>query len=223
MNEVREQAHLSAMSRSLFALCALNFFMADVRDGLGPFLGVFLQKQSWSPAEIGMVMTIGGLAGMVATTPAGALIDKTTAKGTLILIAAGIIIVAAFVILFTPSFLVVATAQAANGIAAALIAPAIAGITLGLVKQKGFAHQLGRNEAFNHAGNVAAALLAGWLGYLFGLGAVFAVMAAMAVASAVATASIDPGDIDHRAARGLSERAAKPGSGFSISSPRCRC
>ena len=39
-------------------------------------------------------------------------------------------------------------------------------------------------------------------------------MAAMAVASAVATASIDPGDIDHRAAHGLSERAAKPGSDF---------
>jgi hypothetical protein len=48
------------MDRSLLALCALNFFMADVRDGLGPFLGVFLQEQSWSPAEIGFVMTIGG-------------------------------------------------------------------------------------------------------------------------------------------------------------------
>jgi hypothetical protein len=36
------------MKRPLLALCALNFFMADVRDGLGPFLGVFLQEKDWS-------------------------------------------------------------------------------------------------------------------------------------------------------------------------------
>ena len=57
----------------------------------------------------------------------------------------------------------------------------IAAITLGLVLQKGFARQLGRNEAFNHAGNVVAALLAGGLGYLYGLGAVFVVMSALAI------------------------------------------
>jgi hypothetical protein len=62
---------------SLFALNALNFFMADVQGGLGPFLGVFLQARHWSPAEIGIVMTIGGIAGMVVTTPIGALVDWT--------------------------------------------------------------------------------------------------------------------------------------------------
>jgi len=55
-------------TRSLVALGALNFFMADVRDGLGPFLGVYLQARDWSPAQIGTVMTIGGLAAMAATT-----------------------------------------------------------------------------------------------------------------------------------------------------------
>jgi hypothetical protein len=59
-----------------------------------------------------------------------------------------------------------------------MMPPAVAAITLGLVTQTGYAHQLGRNEAFNHAGNVTAALLAGFFGYLFGLGSVFAVMAA---------------------------------------------
>jgi hypothetical protein len=29
------------------ALNALNFFMADVRDGLGPFLGVYLHSENW--------------------------------------------------------------------------------------------------------------------------------------------------------------------------------
>jgi MFS family permease len=204
------------MNRSLLALCALNFFMADVRDGLGPFLGVFLQQNHWSPAEIGLAMTIGGLAGMVATTPAGALIDKTKAKRAIMVVAALIIIVASFVILFFPTFAVMAAAQAASGIAGAAIPAAIAGITLGLVKQKGYAHQLGRNEAFNHAGNMTAAVLAGLFGYLFGLGAVFVVMAVMAVGSIAATAAIDAGEIDHRAARGLSEREGRPASGFSV-------
>ena len=64
------------MMSSVAALNAVNFFMADVRDGLGPYLGVFLQKEKWSPGEIGLVMTIGGLAGMVATAPLGALVDR---------------------------------------------------------------------------------------------------------------------------------------------------
>jgi hypothetical protein len=44
------------MANSIGALNALNFFMADVRDGLGPFLGVFLQGKGWAPGEIGIVM-----------------------------------------------------------------------------------------------------------------------------------------------------------------------
>jgi len=204
------------MNRSLLALCALNFFMADVRDGLGPFLGVFLQKQSWSPAEIGFVMTIGGLAGMVAVTPAGMLVDKFVTKRAILVTAMMAVIAASSVILFFPSFVATSAAQSTNAIAAAMMPPTVAAITLGLVKQQGYAHQLGRNEAFNHAGNVTAALLAGFLGYLFGLGAVFAVMAAMAVGALVATAAIDPNHIDHKAARGLGSAPGDQGTSFSV-------
>lgn len=191
------------MGNSVLALNALNFFMADVRDGLGPFLGVFLQQRQWSPGEIGVVMTIGGLAGMAATTPLGALIDKTKAKRAVIVLAALATVVATLAILFISSFWTVAVSQAVTGIAGAAVGPAIAAMTLGLVKQKGFPHQLGRNEAFNHGGNVAAALLAGIFGYLLGLGAVFAVMSAMAVFSIISVLAIDPNNIDHNAARGL--------------------
>jgi predicted MFS family arabinose efflux permease len=192
------------MDRSLLALCALNFFMADVRDGLGPFLGVFLQEQSWSPAEIGFVMTIGGL------------VDKTTAKRAILVAAMVAVIAASLVILFLPSFIATSAAQSINAIAAAMMAPAVAAVTLGLVKQQGYAHQLGRNEAFNHAGNVTAALLAGFFGYLFGLGAVFAVMAGMAVGAMAAVAAIDPDRIDHKAARGLGSAPGDQGASFSV-------
>jgi predicted MFS family arabinose efflux permease len=190
------------MNSSLAALNALNFFMADVHGGLGPFLGVFLQARQWSPAQIGIVMTIGGIAGMVVTTPAGALVDRTRHKRTIVVATAVIITVASLAILVKPDFVVVSGAQIISGIAGAAIGPAIAAITLGLVRQTGFAHQLGRNEAFNHGGNVVAAALAGGIGYFAGLSAVFVILAVMALFSIVAACFIDPHQIDHRAARG---------------------
>jgi MFS family permease len=191
---------------SLFALNALNFFMADVQGGLGPFLGVFLQARHWSPAEIGIVMTVGGIAGMVVTTPAGALVDRTYFKRTIVIATAAVVTVASIAILVWPDFPVVTGAQVVSGIAGAAIGPAIAAITLGLVRQRGFPHQLGRNQAFNHSGNVLAAALAGVAGYFFGLGAVFVILSIMAVLSIGATLGIDPREIDYRAARGAAEK-----------------
>src|ERR1700742_5081890 len=95
-------------TRSLVALGALNFFMADVRDGLGPFLGVYLQAHDWSPAQIGTVMTLGGLAGMVATTPAGILVDNTHAKRAVMVVAALAVIAVSLTLLALPGFVLTA-------------------------------------------------------------------------------------------------------------------
>lgn len=206
-------------NRSRRALSALNFFLADVRDGLGPFLGVFLIGNGWTPDTIGYVMTIGGLAGMLATTPLGALVDATRAKRLIIAVAAALVIVGTVAILYATSFPVVAASQIGTGIVAAVIAPAVAGLTLGIVGQSGLARQLGRNEAWNHGGNVFAAVVAGLAGYHFGLVAVFALMAGMALLSIVSVTFIRPEDIDHDVARGLEPGARDHGeaaSGFSV-------
>jgi hypothetical protein len=109
--------------------------------------------------------------------------------------------------------------QVATGASGAIFPPAIAAITLGIVGPKAFARRVGRNEAFNHAGNATAAVLAGGTAYFFGPIAVFWVMAAMAVASIVATLSIPAGAIDHAVARGLTveqeEKHDQP-SGFRV-------
>ena len=203
---IHHRGAIMAATSSLIALASLNLFLSDVRDGLGPFLGVFLQQQQWGPGEIGLVMTLGGLAGMVATVPMGALVDATRAKRAIIVAGSSVIILASMAILAAPNFGVVALAQGVNGIAAAALAPAVAGLTLGLVGPGGFDRQLGRNEAFNHAGNILAAVLAGVLGWWLGLPAVFALMAAMAVGSVLSVLAIRPGDIDHEVARGLAAR-----------------
>lgn len=57
---------------SLVALTFLNFFLADARDGLEPFLDGFLATHGWSPMTLGIDATLGGVLGMVGTPPFGA-------------------------------------------------------------------------------------------------------------------------------------------------------
>ena len=54
-------------SRSLRALDALNVVLADVRDGLGPYLAIYLATKHWDPSRIGLAMSAMG-AGSVNTT-----------------------------------------------------------------------------------------------------------------------------------------------------------
>jgi len=61
---------------------------------------------------------------------------------------------------------------------------------------------MGRNGALDHAGNVAIAVAAGGVGWLFGQRAVFLLVPLFAVLAAVAVLSIPPAAIDHERARG---------------------
>ncbi|KEZ74208.1 MFS transporter, partial [Pseudomonas syringae pv. syringae FF5] len=160
--------------RNTLSLDSLNFFLADVRDGLGPYLAIYLLAvHKWDPASIGVVMTIAGIAGLLTQTPAGALIDRTPYKRAMIGVAALLVTLSCLILPFTSSFSVVALTQALSSIAASVFAPAIAAISLGITGPKAFTRRTGRNETFNHAGNACAALLAGGFAYLFGPIAVF--------------------------------------------------
>lgn len=81
-------------------------------------------------------------------------------------------------------------------------------ITLGMVRQKGFNAQNGRNQAFNHAGNMVGAGLSGLLGWKFGLVAVFALAALFGALSIASVLMIRRSSIDDGAARGMSEAPA---------------
>ncbi|QXQ06808.1 MFS transporter [Sphingosinicellaceae bacterium] len=182
---------------------ALNFFMADMQAGIGPFLGVFLQQRGWATGAIGLVMTLGGVAGMVVTAPAGALVDATSRKRIYVAVAGMFTVLASALIFISQDFWVIATSQVATAIAGAAIGPAVAGITLGIVRQRGFNRQNGRNQAFNHAGNLVGAALSGFLGWKFGLIAIFWLAAAFGVAAIASVLLIPQAAIDDRAARGL--------------------
>lgn len=189
--------------RNALSLDGLNFFLADVRDGLGPYLAIYLLAvHHWNPASIGLVMTLAGIAALLAQTPAGALIDRTRRKRGVIIVAALLVTLSCLLLPFITSFTLVALTQSLSAAAASVFAPAIAAISLGITGPRAFTRRTGRNETFNHAGNAVAALLAGGFAYLLGPVAVFYLMGAMAMASVIAVSFIAPQAIDHDVARG---------------------
>nr|WP_315446583.1 MFS transporter [uncultured Pseudomonas sp.] len=204
--------------RNNLSLDSLNFFLADVRDGLGPYLAIYLLAvHHWDPASIGVVMTLAGIAALITQTPAGALVDSSRSKRALIALAALLVTGSCLVLPFVTSFSLVALTQALSAAAASIFAPAISAITLGMTGPRAFTRRTGRNETFNHAGNACAALLAGLFAYLFGPVAVFYLMAAMALASVIAIHFVSADAIDHDLARGLDPTADKhQPSGLSV-------
>lgn len=194
-------------STSLRALDTANFFLADVRDGLGPYLAIYLLTTlHWDAQNIGIAMSVMGISTVVAQTPAGALVDRTRRKRVYSIIASLLIAFAAIITITVPTYSVIMGGQVIMGIAAAWFAPAVAAITLGLVGPKALDKRVGRNETFNHAGNVFAALLAGLLGYYVSTKGIFLLLAVMSILSSFSVWRIQEEDIDHQLARGCSDK-----------------
>jgi MFS family permease len=194
--------------RAARGLDALNFFLADVRDGLGPYLAIYLisvrgPDQGWNEATTGLVMTIAGIAGLIANTPAGALIDRSSNKRAVVIAGAVAVTLSCLALPFISNFYAVAATQSLAGIAGAIFPPALAAITLGIVGPKMFAKRIGRNEAFNHGGNAVSAAVAGSTAYVFGPIVVFWLMAVLAVLSIGAMLIVPRNEINDELARGL--------------------
>ncbi len=198
------------------SLDALNFLLADVRGALGPYLNVFLVTQRhWSQTQVGWVTTISGLLGLVAQTPAGGAIDATTRKRGAVVIALVFLAVGAGVIFVAPTFWPVLISNTVMAIVGDVFGPAVAALTLGLYARNQLARRMGRNSAFDHAGNVAIAAAAGAVGYLVSQRAVFLLVPVFALLAIGATLSIPHDAIDQSRARGLDGDGQTQGLGAS--------
>lgn len=186
------------------ALLWLNFFLADIRDGLGPYVAIYLVTQhGWDAQQVGVTLTVMSVTTLLSQTPLGAFIDSTRFKRSSIAVGAFLIGLASFAVMILPKFYVVVITKVIMGFAAALFPPAIAGITLGITGRRFFSGQVGRNEAANHAGNVISATLAGGMSYLISPVSIFYMGMVSAIASIVCAFSIKNKTIDHDLARGL--------------------
>jgi MFS family permease len=200
-----------------FSLDAVNFLSADVRGAVGPYLNVFLvTQQHWSQSEVGWVTTISGLLGIAVQTPVGAAIDETRAKRGVIVLALAVLAVMAVIIFAFPAFWPVVIANSLMSVAGDVFGPAVAALTLGLFARKLLALRMGRNSAFDHAGNVAIALVAGAVGYAFSQRAVFLLVPVFAMLTAIAVLSIPAKAIDDNRARDLE---VEPGAAEPVTGP----
>lgn len=189
--------------QSLGALDWLNFFMADVATGVGPFLAIYLTAtRHWDPASVGIVVATQSIASVVTQGPAGWIVDWSEHKKWLIIGAAVLVAMGCVGIGLAPNLSTEIFTQILIGVAGAFFAPAMAAVSLGIVGHQRLSMRIGRNESFNHAGNVSFALVAGAVGTYIGQQWIFYTSAIVAVGTICAAATLRSNDIDNAMARG---------------------
>jgi MFS family permease len=184
-----------ASQQSSRGLDWLNFFLAGVLTGFGPFVALYLRGLDWTQVEIGSVLTISGLAGLLIQIPAGELLDMVQSKRPLVALGVTTIACAALTLALWPSFTPVLVAEVLLGMTGAFLGPAVAAISLGLVGNNALPERLGRNQRFAAIGGFGTAGLMGLLGYVFSNQAIFFASAMLAFPTLVALGRIRADDI----------------------------
>ncbi|HEY6994323.1 MAG TPA: MFS transporter [Xanthobacteraceae bacterium] len=180
--------------------------MADVQMGFGSFLAFYLASLSWSKEDVGLALTAGALAGVVAQIPGGALADAVRWKRGLAAIGIVAIAVSALILALRPSFPLVFLAEILHGTTGGIVGPAIAAISLGLAGRRGMSLRVGRNFRFAAAGNALTAAAMGALGAYLSNSAIFIAAAVLCVPALLALGQIQAGEIDYVRARNAARR-----------------
>jgi MFS family permease len=185
----------SPSNASLGGLDGVNFFLAGILAGFGPYLAAYLADQKWTQENIGFVLTASGLAGLLSQLPGGELLDTVRSKRAVLVAGVAMVAVSAVIIAFQPSFPLVFAALMLQGVTGGFLGPAIAAISLGLVGHAALPERLGRNQRFSSTGNLVTAALMGLIGYFLSYQAIFLTVAALALPLFVALARIRAGDV----------------------------
>ena len=186
----------TASRKSQRGLDWFTFFVADIQTGFGPFLAVYLTTQKWNQADIGLVLAVGSIAGLLSQLPGGWLVDLVPSKRRAAQVAVAALGASALLMAVSPSFLSIMAAKLLHVGASSVLGPAIAAITLGLVGHAAVGPRLGRNARFASIGNGLAAGVMGACGYLISPQAVFFVTAALTVPTLLALVQIRESDVD---------------------------
>ena len=192
----------SPSRKSLHGLDWFVFFLADAQVGFGPLIAVYLTAQKWTQADIGLVLTIGGLVALVGQMPGGALVDAARSERVVAAFAVIALAASAFMFAAWPVFAVVLAAKVLHSAASCVLGPAIGAISLGLVGHAALGDRFGRNARFASLGAGFAALGMGTIGYLVSNRAVFFVTVALCVPTLLALRMIRAGEVDAERAHG---------------------
>jgi MFS family permease len=188
--------------QSLRGLDWFIFFLADVQTGFGPFIAVYLTTEKWTQAQIGLVLSIGSVIGLIGQMPGGAIVDAARSERLIAGLAIATIGCAALAYAALPIFPVVAAAATLHAAASCVLGPAIAAISLGLVGPLAIGERLGRNARFASLGNGVAAAVMGTCGYLISSRSVFLVTFCLTIPTLLALSRIRESEVDVARAHG---------------------
>ena len=194
--------------QSLRGLDWFIFFLADVQTGFGPFIAVYLTTQKWTQVEIGFVLSIGGIVGLLGQMPGGAIVDA--ARSTRLVAGAAVLTICFCALGYAafPVFPIVVTAATLHAMASCVLGPAIAAVSLGLVGPLRIGERLGRNARFASLGTGVAAAVMGTCGYYLSSRSVFVVTFLLALPTLYALSRIRGRDIDAARAHGAALKTA---------------
>jgi MFS family permease len=188
-------ADVSPANASLRGLDWVNFFLAGVLAGFGPYVAVYLADQKWMQENIGFVLSASALAGLLSQVPGGELLDNTRSKRAIVALGVLLVAVSAIILEFRPTFSLVLIALTLFGITGGILGQAIAAVSLGLVGHAAVPERLGRNQRFAASGSLCAAALMGLIGYAFSYQAIFLVVIVLTVPVFVALGHIHGSDV----------------------------
>lgn len=200
----------SISKQSRHGLDWLNFFLADIQTGFGAFVAFYLADLGWDKGQVGLALSAGTVAGLIAHIPGGAIVDWAHWKRGLA--AFGIVMIGAsgLILALAPTFALVFAAEILHGISGGIVTPAIAALSLGLAGRGAMSARTGRNNAFDAAGNALTAGAMGTAGQYISKSAIFLGAVALCIPALIALSFIRSDEIDYARARnaGIGHRAA---------------
>ncbi|KAL7553148.1 hypothetical protein ACHAWF_016397 [Thalassiosira exigua] len=200
-----------AAARSFLGLVAL--FLGELRDGLTMInmqSAFLIVSKSYSEKQAGILFFVFGMSQFLFQTPAGYIMDYTDHKVFWLAFAS---VATTCLTLITAT---TASEYGANlgwmiavkfvqGAATALIPPGLNSITQGIVGADGMTRQVADNEMRNHFGTAIIVLTGSLIAFFRfpDIGILFLVSPVACAGVLFFLTKIDPKDIDHDAARGL--------------------
>ena len=209
--EARQRLRGSISKRSRLGLDWMNFFLADIQTGFGAFVAFYLAELGWQKQLVGLVLSVGTIAGLMAQIPGGALVDAVSWKRALAALGITMIAISALIYALVPSVTLVFIAEILHGLTGGLVTPAIAAISLGLVGRGAMSVRTGRNYRYDAAGNALTAGAMGLAGQYLAKSAIFLGAAALCIPALIALSLIRSDEIDYARARnaGVGKHTAK--------------
>jgi MFS family permease len=190
-----------ASPQSRYGLDCLNFVIGSIQTSFGTFVAFYLADLGWSKESVGLALATGQIAGVIGQIPGGAITDAIPWKRGFAAVGILMSMAAALILATAPLFALVFFAQALDGLTAAIVTPAVAAISLGLVGRRAMSSRTGRNYRFAAAGIAVTALAQGLIGSYVAKNAIFLATAILCALALVALSFIKPDEIDYSRAR----------------------